>query len=317
MAVQNRGMTGDLGQVAGLVLIDSNPKKRSHAERQFREPCTQVDPLSLRLGRRYKAVLLVATILPSRLMAVFGSMAIALNLRDCLSNEYRIALYNPQNLLLWAVSEVREVDVIFHLAPEYPRIRGARVAHACSAAHEILGYPPECQRETIQPHTVVEDRPVLRVYLSQLAVYPIFPEESAMIDFVRWVRALFDVPVEIFLHYVDRDATHIDQKTAALFSEFGTLIRREDSLHELSSRQISLSGSSSIGYDLLSSNICHLMVVDRGRWETQRFGETGCRMKLWRDSRIDVVNFDSPYGEWLKALRATNTECFDALFKQG
>lgn len=316
LALQNRGHLIDFIQQRDLVLVDGNPNKEETARREFHEQFVRIDPLEVKLAFWARTVILFSVVLPRRFMVVVSALAIALNLGCRMPNGSRVALYNPQHFVLFAIAEVVHIEKIFHLAPEYPRIRNVRFAYACTAAHEILGYPTERQCVTIQPHEVVEDHPVIRVYLSQLVVVREFPEDAALVDFVRWVRGRVDVPIEIFLHYVDRDVTESDERAAALFSEFGDVIRRDASLQSLSSRQVSFSGSSSIGYDLLSSEICHVMVVDRDRWESPRFRESGKRLAQWRDNRPDVIRYDAPYRAWLEALQTADAGCFEAVFKR-
>jgi len=316
LALQNRGQLIEFTQRDDLLLIDANANKEEHARREFCEQCVRIHPLEVKLALLARIVILLAVGLPRRLMVVVCTTAMALNLRRQLPNGSRVALYNPQHFVLYAVSEVMNIEKVFQLAPEYPRIRNVRFAYACTAAHEILGYPSERQCVTIQPYEVVEDHPVIRIYLSQLAVVHKFPEDAALVDFVRWVRARVDVPIEIFLHYIDRDVTAADERAAALLSEIGELVRRDASLQTLSSKQVSFSGSSSIGYDLLSSEICHVMVVDRGRWESARFGESGKRLAQWRTNRPDVIRYDASCREWLEALQAANADCFRAVFKR-
>ena len=316
MALQNRGRLIDFIQPRDLVLIDGNPNKEETARREFHEQLVRIDPLEVRLALWARIVILFAVVLPRRFMVLVSAMAIALNLRCRIPAGSRLALYNPRHFVLFAFAEVVPIEKIFHLAPEYPRIRNVKFAYACSAAHEILGYPSERQCVTIQPHEVVEDHPVIRIYLSQLAVISKFPEDAALVDFVRWVRGRVDVPIEIFLHYIDRDVTESDERAGALLSEFGDTIRRDASLQALSSRQVSFSGSSSIGYDLLSSEICHVMVVDRGRWESAQFGESGKRLAQWRTNRPDVIRYDASCREWLEALQVANADCFKAVFKR-
>lgn len=297
-----------------LLLLDMNENKIPHANREFGEACEQLNPLSVPLRVAQRFLLLGTLFLPGRLHQVAAALVFATNIRRQLPVGSRFALYNPYHSLQYAIANRVPIEKVFHLAPEYAKLANVRYAFACSAAHEILGYSPVQQVLTIQPHTVVEDRPVIRIYLSQLAVLDEHPEDLALIDFVRWVRDWADVSVEIFLHYIDRDVTLSDSRGTALLLEFGDLVRRDASLHVLSSSQVSLSGSSSIGYDLLSSQICHLMVVDRGRWEGSRFGETGQRLAAWRSSRPDVVRFDSHYWEWLKALEKIDFRCVQAVF---
>jgi len=297
-----------------LVLLDSNENKVQHAEREFRERCFRVDPLRPPIGPSKRLGFLLSLIFPGRLGDVTACMILARSLQQSLPSGSRIAFYNPYFLLQYAIAELCEVDKVFHLVPEYPRVKSAKQAFACLAAHEILGYRPDVQRTTIQPHTIVDDHLVVRVYLSQLVQLEKLAEERALIDFVRWIRDRVEVPIEIFLHYIDRGVAESNPRASALIEEFGDLICREASLHQLSSGQVSFSGSSSIGYDLLSSSICHVMVYDQERQATRRVDEDGLRLVAWRTERPDVIPWDSPPEHWLEALRLVDEVRYQAIF---
>jgi len=301
-------------QLRHLVLLDTNENKVQHAEREFGEECTRVDPLRPPIGPGKRFGLLLSLIFPGRVGDVTACMILARSLQQGLPSGLRIAFYNPYFLLQYAIAELREVDKVFHLVPEYPRVESAREAFACVAAHEILGYRSDVQRITIQPHTIVDDRPIVRVYLSQLFQLEKLPEERALIDFVRWIRDRVVVPVEIFLHYNDRGVAESDPRASALFEEFGELICREASLHQLSLGQVSFSGSSSIGYDLISSSICHVLVYDQERQAIRVVDEEGLRLVAWRAERPDVIPCDSPPEHWLEALRLVDEVRYQAIF---
>lgn len=314
IALQPQGRRSDLALSGSLVLLDGNDNKVAHAEREFGEPCERLDPLKVPLRSKARLLLLASLMLTGRLRVAASVLVLASNLRQQLPREARCSLYNPYHLLHYAIADVVPIEKVFHLAPEYPSLDGARHAIACSAAHEILGYRPEQQRLTLQPHTIVEDRPVFRVYLTQILVLVERREEAALIEFARWVKGRSDVSVEIFLHYLDRDIDESDPRARSLFGEFGMSVRRDASLHSLSSRQVSVSGSSSIGYDLLSSDICHVMVVDPDRHEVPKEGEVGKRLARWRAERADVITFDTVPLGWLEALHHVDEHCFEAVF---
>lgn len=301
-------------QLRHLVLLDTNENKVQHAEREFGERCTRVDPLRPPIGPVKRFGLLLSLTLPGRLGDVTACMVLARSLQQSLPRGSRIAFYNPYFLLQYAIAEFSEVDKVFHLVPDYPRVERTREVFACVAVHEILGYHSDVQRVTIQPHTIVDDHLVVRVYLSQLVELEKLAEERALIDFVRWIRDRVEVPVEIFLHYIDRGVAESDPRASALIEEFGDLICREASLHQLSSGQVSFSGSSSIGYDLLSSSVCHVMVYDQERQATRRVDEDGMRIVAWRTERTDVIPCDSPPEHWLEALRLVDEVRYHAVF---
>jgi hypothetical protein len=298
-----------------LVLLDANEHKLEHAQREFNEHCERLDLLDVPLRLKARLLLLCALPLPGRSGVVVSVLTIAANVRRQLPSGTRCALYNPYVLLQYAVADLVPIEKVFHLAPEYPRIDGVREAVACSATHEILGYSPVQQRLTVQPHTMVEDRAVIRVYLTQILGLVERREEAALMDFVRWVGGRTDTPIEIFLHYLDRDIDEADPRAAELFNEFGPLVRREASLHSLSTGQVSVSGSSSIGYDLLSSDVCHLVVFDPEYHEIPTDGIVWKNLSTWRASRRDVVRFDAPYREWLDALFAVDPATFLGVFR--
>ena len=299
-----------------LVVLDANENKIPHASREFGEACERLNPLELPLGLYARLQLLGSLVLPRRVHQVAAALVVASSLERKLPHGVRCALYNPYHLLQYAIADRILIEKVFHLVPEYPRLANVQQAFACSAAHEILGYNPLQQRLTIQPHTVIDERAVIRVYLTQILGLGHRREEAALLDFVRWLRVREYTPIEIFLHYLDRDIKETDPRASKLFDEFGDLVRRDNSLDALSARQVSVSGSSSIGYDLLSSDICHLMVFDNDSDEIPRSGVVWKELSAWRATRCDAVSFDAPYLDWLRALRAADAECFQAVFKR-
>lgn len=297
---------------SGLILLDSNENKVRHAEREFGEACTRVDVARspLKLGTRIR--LFFCLFMPGRLGTVIACLVLTRNLWQILPRGSRVALYNPYFLVHYAAAEFFEVEKVFHLAANYPRVQRARNVFACAATHEILGYPIEQQRLTLQPHKIAEDVPVVRVYLSQIVGLVTYREEAALIDFARWVGNQAEVQVEIFLHYLDRDIDEADPRVRSLFENFGTSVRRDDSLNSLSARQVSFSATSTIGYDLLSSDICHVVVFDQDRQEN--FVPVNDRMESWRARRADVISFDTPYVGWLEAAYQGDKKSFEAVF---
>jgi len=299
-----------------LVVLDANENKIPHASREFDEACERLNPLEVPLGLYARLQLLGSLVFPRRVHQVAAALVVASSLERKLPHGVRCALYNPYHLLQYAIADRIPIEKVFHLAPEYPRLANVQRAFACSAAHEILGYSPLQQRLTIQPHTVIDDHAVIRVYLTQIRGLVERREEAALLDFVRWLRVRVDTPIEIFLHYLDRAIEETDPRAVKLFEEFGELVRRDNSLHSLSARQVSVSGSSSIGYDLLSSDICHLMVFDDDNDAIPRSGVVWKELSAWRATRCEVVRFDAPHLEWLEALYAADAECFQAVFKR-
>ena len=295
-----------------LVLLDANENKVRHAEREFGEPCFRVDVTRCPLRLRARIHLFLCVLVPGRLGTIIACMVLARNLRHVLPSGSRVALYNPYFLVQYVAAEYFVVEKVFHLAADYPRVESARHVFACAAVHQILGYRVEQRRFTLQPHSVAEDIPVVRVYLTQILGLVTYREESSLIDFARWLRSRSDVRVEIFLHYVDRDIEETDPRSRSLFEDFGTSVRRDDSLQTLSACQISFSALSTIGYDLLSSDICHVVVFNPDRHET--LVPVSDRLESWRAERADVIAYDTPYLGWLQAAFDVDKASFEAVF---
>lgn len=297
--------------VGAALLVDHNPRKLSHAERVFGIALTLIDPLSVRHQWRWRFLLVLACGLPNRVREVATSMIHAANLRHYVRSDEKVMLWNPYTLLHFAVDELLVSEATYHLSASYPALRRARVAHGCSVALELLGYEQSRRVETLQPWSFERRDPVLVIYLSTLKDVAGHPSELSLLRATRAWRDKTVVPIEIFIHYSDRDTAEHDPQYAEFFREFGGLVSDRDSLVSSSVQQISLSALSTIGLDLLSMDIAHFVVAPEISGNR--------RVDGWQSrldySRSDVLRLGDGVDQWLQQIRSSRPELFHRVFK--
>lgn len=280
------------------VLVDSNPNKVPHAERVFGRPMVIVDPVTIRHNLRWRVALLLTCMLPTRSRAVVVAMVHAHNLSDRLTPEQRVYLWNPYTLMQFAVSEVLAVEATYHLDASYPRLRAVGRAHGCQVALDLLGYAADERVHTLQPWSLTRDEPVLVVYLSKLDEMQRHRSELRLLDAVRAWRDMTAEPIEIYLHYTDRQIARQDSFHAEFFDEFGDLISDENSLDRLSSGQVSISALSTIGLDLLSMDIAHFVMTPNDS-SSEAVGVWQSRLAV---GHHDVLITDDSPDSWLATI---------------
>jgi len=280
------------------VLVDSNPNKVPHAERVFGRPMVIVDPVTIRHTMRWRVALLLTCMLPTRSRAVVVAIVHAHNLSGRLTPEQRVYLWNPYTLMQFAVSEVLAVEATYHLNAGYPRLRAVGRAHGCQVALDLLGYAADERVNTLQPWSLTRDEPVLVVYLSKLDEMQRHRSELRLLDAVRAWRDMTAVPIEIYIHYTDRQTARQEPRHAKFFDEFGDLVRDENSLDRLSSSQISISALSTIGLDLLSMDIAHFVMTPNDS-SSEAVGVWQSRLDA---SRHDVLSADDSPESWLATI---------------
>lgn len=298
-----------------LLLVDRNPNKVAHAEEVFGEPATLFRLSISHPSAGERLALLLSLVLPRRWRHTLGALVVAKNVLRRLPKKCRVALFNPYFLTHYAVAEMTTVDKVYHLSPEYPRVRRFKQVFANRVVHEIYGYPPHARCVVARSIVYRGEFPVVRIYLSQLRAVGRLPEERALLRLARRMNAESWAPVEIFLHYLDRELTEGELCELGIDEELQVIIRRANSLEYVSQGQISFSATSTIGYDLLASDVNHFIFVDRDR-PLRGFirGEAWVRLREWRDACNRVTSFDIEFDELLRVVRGVNSEAFVATF---
>lgn len=292
------------------VVVDSNHNKALHAERVFGRPMVIVDPLAIRHNLRWRVALLLTCMLPTRSRAVAVALVHARNLSGRLTTEQRVYLWNPYTLMQFAVSEVLAVEATYHLTASYPRLRSVEKAYGCEVALDLLGYAASERVNSLQPWSFTRDEPVLVIYLSKLEVLHRFESESRLLDAVRAWRQKTTAPIEIFLHYSDRQNARQERRNSAFFDEFGHLVTESDSLGCLSTHQISLSALSTVGLDLLSMNVAHFVMLPSVAVPEPLLD--------WR-SRLDhhcaeTLRYEDSPDRWMASIRDHHPDLFKTVF---
>ena len=279
----------------GLVLIDNNLNKVKHAERVFGERLCHIRMTPFALRFRDRLLLVLSAALPKHSRWILASSTIAKTIARNIGGSARVALYNPYLLVHYAVARELTIESTYHLSPEYPRIENTTFAYACPATHEILGYRRAVRRDAFQEMRFEEDHQVLRFYLSQAEATGGLPEERALVQLARWASRNCPVQIEIFLHYLDRGRSFADLKRLGIPAELHRHVRRDASLQTLSRFQLSMSATSTIGYDLVSADISHFILVDMERAPRKNYdSEIWRNLKVWRENRVEVLPFGLP-----------------------
>jgi len=293
------------------LLVDHNSGKLAHAERVFGVPFALVDPLAVCHRWRWRVLLLLACLLPARVREVVTALIHVTNLARYVRSGQEIFLWNPYTLLQFAVDELLDVKATYHLSASYPALRRVKQAHGCSVALEVLGYEQSKRVEALQPWRFGRTDPILAIYLSQLDEVFQHESELSLLAAVRAWRYKTLAPIEIFIHYTDRERATYDQRHAEFFREFGDLVSDRDSLVSSSTGQISLSALSTIGLDLLSMEIAHFVVAPEPH--------SGEPTNVWQarldPSRTDLLRATEGTEHWLQKIRFSRPDLFREVFR--
>ena len=286
---------------SGAVLADSNSSKLGHACRVFGCQLRLVDPLATRHLLRYRILLVASSFLFGPVRELFVALIHASNLRKSLKAKPDVYLWNPYTLLQFAISERLELRAVYYLTVAYPAIRRPGRAFASPRAHDLIGTPVQLREIAYQPMSVNSSVIQCVFYPTQLHGLSVLETERQLISLARGLTEISQVPVRIFLHYIDREMPREGLRES--LGDLADIVTREDSLKGVSSRQISFSASSTIGLEFLSRGLCHFIIAPRhdavrevvGDWRWRL--EPDCPSVLWSDEHTAV---------WLERVR---TQC--------
>lgn len=281
-------------------LADHNPNKLEPSEKCFGVRLRLQDPLALGLKLRFRTMLIFSTFFFGGLRDSVTALIFALNFR-ARSQGRRVFLWNPYTLLQVAIGEVVTVEGVFHLEASYPPIRNVRTAYGNPLALDILGYPDAQRQVRYQEHRFSRSEPLLVIYMSQLAWLNEAPSEKSLLLLARCAARRLEQRVEIFLHYSDRDSVYRAPADFPELAGLDHLIRFDDSLRNLSTRQVSVSALSSIGLDLLASEVNHLVLV--GDKNISEGAPNSWRNREVVRARDDVLKIGDGPDVWIDELK--------------
>ena len=206
----------------------------------------------------------------------------------------------------FAIAELTDVEEVVIMTPEYPipdgakKIRGPEIIQSIYQLDEAMFDPIPVV------HSFARSDPLLAIYLTKLNI-----EKSGWAGWaeLRPIRRIEDrliafglemsrrgVRTEFFLHYSDRS----DAGLTCLPAEVRHLVNFGDSMRMLSRQQISLSGASTIGFQLSSLGLPHAFVLAVAEGERTPYVS-------WAQAQDTVLAVNASDDDWVSCL----LRCFD------
>lgn len=257
MAVSRQ--TTDPTAIGRRFLVDHSEQKSGGTDEMFGEQLPVVNPFRCFRGLDLRLLVLVSLLFRRRLQRELVAVAVAQSLCRQVDESNQIYLWNPGNLVSFAVAELLPNVHVYVLAPEYPPVRRAVAVYSSPMVLDIQGVSQKARRSFVRRHKFVSDEVKFVFYPSQAWTLESNDfEESALLTLIDWVREVAEVPLEVRLHYHDLNRP----LSTSLVARIGDIVASDatPSLLALSSRQVSFSCHSSIGYELLSLGAAHIVL---------------------------------------------------------
>jgi len=278
LALQLRSQ--DLRKLDTDVLVDHSLQKAEGTGEMFGVQVPAINPYDYIRGFRWRALLLACAVLPERPRRVVAAATITRSLESRSTHLRRTLFWNPGNLVQFALALSLPKPHVYVLAPEYPPISVADRVYASRVIHEIQGTDRDKQEEITRQHSFISDDVKFVFYFTQLAcvTHPEY-EEELLINVLDQVLARALIPVEVRPHYHD-----LRNGLPDWFSDRyqDSIVTEESySLNFLSWNQVSFSGASSIGYELVSLGVMHGIM--RPRPGGHRSRRMSSHLREWLD----------------------------------
>ena len=299
MAVSRQ--TTDPTAIGQRFLVDHSEQKSGGTEEMFGVRLPVVNPFRCLRCVDLRFLVLVSLLCRRRLQRELVAIAVAESLRRQLDESFETYLWNPYNLVGFALAELLPNVHVYVLAPEYPPVRNAVAVYSNSTILDIQSIEEERRRLLVRQHEFISSEVKFVFHFSSAAVVESEAfEERVLIDLFQAVRERACVPVEVRLHYHDLEFG-IPDSLAALLSPH---IVRDGrlSLGALSTGQVSFSCQSSIGYELLGLGVSHMIIGPRPGGSRERESPQG--LSEWFSSTAAVLPWDSASDGWAERLVA-------------
>ena len=240
------------------LLIDHNGNKLSAAESVW-GPMASINPYEVtpRLGERL--VLIVSQLFPDLKRRVIQGMGTAYSVKRVLPLDADLFIWNPTQILHHCLVECLGVEDCMVFNPVVPLpLRTVRYSGR-KIVREVYGLP-EARFNQVDPEfSKIRNDPRVAIYLSFLPEGPpiVNKAEARLVSFGLHLHDL-GIATKFFFHYRDRNER-------AKIARFDLPLEMCDygvSMDSLSTSQISISGSSTIGLDLCSIEVGHFFCID-------------------------------------------------------
>ena len=286
----------DPKEIGRRLLVDHSEQKSGGTEEMFGVRLPVVNPFRCFRGRDLRLLVLFSLLCRRRLQRELVAIAVAGSLRRQLEDSSETYLWNPGNLVAFAVAQLVPNVHVYVLAPEYPLVERAVAVYSNRTVLEIQKVNTAARRIVVREHNFVDDQFKFVFYPTQLAALEEEgSEEVALLRLLQCVARVSSIPVEVRLHYHDL----CRPLPPGLQAQIGHLVpkHRRPSLLALSSHQVSFSCQSSIGYELLGLGVAHMIIGPRPGGSRERVSAPG--LNAWFSSSTSVLPWDSVDDGWV------------------
>ena len=321
LRAQGEVLAGDLGELSRLgalkmafsrqttdptaighrFLVDHSEQKSGGTEEMFGLRLPVVNPFRCFRGLDLRLLVLFSLLCRRRLQRELVAIAVAGSLRRQLEEPSETYLWNPGNLVAFAVAQLVPNVHVYVLAPEYPLVERAVAVYSNRTVLEIQKVNTAARRTVVREHNFVDDQFKFVFYPTQIAALEEEgSEELALLRLLQCVAKVSLIPVEVRLHYHDLHRP----LSLGLQAQIGHLVpkHRLSSLLALSSRQVSFSCQSSIGYELLGLGVSHMIIGPKPGGSRERGATQGLRD--WFSANSAVLQWETVPDEWADQLVA-------------
>ena len=289
----------DPRSVGPKFLVDHSTQKAGGSKEMFGIELDAVNPYQCFKGFHLRLLVFFSLVLRRQLRRELVAIAVAESLRQQIDDSTEIYLWNPYNLVGFAMAELLSNVHVYVLAPEYPPARKAVAIYSNETILDIQDIGETRRRLVVRRHNFISSEFKFVFYLSSAAVVQSSAfEEHALLNLFDQVRLRAQVPVEVRLHYYDLEhglAPSLERRLGSHVVRDGRL-----SLEALSSNQISFSCHSSVGYELIGLGMVHMVIGPRSGGSRER--EIGDDLREWFASAKAVIPWDSLTELWASRL---------------
>ena len=291
----------NLAAIGSSCLIDHSVQKSGGTEEMFGRRLEAVSPYWCFRGLGVRLLVIWSMFCTRRLQRELVAIAVAESLRRQVDDTFETYLWNPYNLVGFALAELMPNVHVYVLAPEYPPARQALAVYSNSTILDIQAIEQDRRRPVVRKHQFSQSDLKFVFYLSAASMVESDAfEEAVLIELFEALRDSAKVPVEVRLHYHDLEFGIPE----SLEARIGTSIVRDGrlSLEALSTRQVSFSCQSSIGYELLGLGVSHIIIGPRAGGSRQR--QATPSLNHWYSVTSAVLPWELVPNGWADRLMA-------------
>ena len=258
------------------LLVDYNERKLVDASEVWGDVAF-LNPYWLRPTLTERILLWVSLFLRGNTSTTLRAMAIALTVKKRVSKDAKRIVWNPYSVFHHAIIRLCDVRETYILSPKFPLPESNTKFVGHRVLQEIYALENSQFESRGKGIEIASSDQRVAFYFTKLSESD--PREERLKEFASFLLKK-RVPIVIYLHYVDRDRPEVQ----GLNPELVPSVRRTKSIEDISSQQISVSGVSTIGLELLSHDLAHFVC----------FGEAGDQ------SSIPFSSDSTPFRCWIK-----------------